>query len=156
MWHSIWVNNRWSEPEAIVKGPSVDDSVGLKSFDPYEARAVVNHGNTILVTWRTDPGLNGNGVWYSYKFLDIPNLSLQTPVTEILAENEPAPTSTNSNDIFDLSTPEVPIENPTLMVDRTSRSRVWTSGTLMAVGVIPVMLVIIVLVVIKVFRNRSS
>lgn len=67
MWHSTFINNRWTEPEALIKGPKVSDLVGSNSFDPNTAHAVVSQGNVILVTWRTDPGARGNGVWYSYK-----------------------------------------------------------------------------------------
>ena len=62
MWHSVWGGEFWSEPEAVVSGPQVVDQTGFKSFDPFEARAVVSQGNVIMVTWRTDPGLKGNGV----------------------------------------------------------------------------------------------
>ena len=77
MWHSIWLAGYWSEPEAVVSGPAVMS--GEKSFDPYNARAVVSQGNVILVTWRTDPGNgieNENGVWYSYLVLDTPELPI--------------------------------------------------------------------------------
>jgi hypothetical protein len=40
---------------------------------------VVSQGNTILVTWRTDLLSKGNGVWYSYKQVDTPEL----PVIEL-------------------------------------------------------------------------
>jgi hypothetical protein len=54
---------------------------GDKAFDPFEARAVVSQGNVLLVTWRSDPGLMGNGVWYSEKVLDAPELPLAMPGT---------------------------------------------------------------------------
>jgi len=85
MWHSIWRDNRWTEPEAVVKGLQVVDPVGSTSFDPFEAHAVVSQGNVMLVTWRTDPGApkKPNGVWYSYTRLDtteLPVVSLPTAV----------------------------------------------------------------------------
>ncbi len=73
MWHSILEGNRWTEPNAVVKGPRIWDLEGLTSFDPYEARAVVSQGNVILVTWITDLGeRKPNGVFYSYSVLDAP------------------------------------------------------------------------------------
>lgn len=72
VWHSEFVNNRWLEPEGVVKGPAVDDKVGYSAFDPHTVRAVVSQGNVILVTWRTDPRNKGNGVWFSYKKIDAP------------------------------------------------------------------------------------
>ncbi len=72
MWHSMFINKRWTEPEAIIKGPRVQDLSGDKGFDPNFARAVVSQGNTILVTWMTDPAAGFNGVWYAYQQIDAP------------------------------------------------------------------------------------
>jgi hypothetical protein len=99
MWHSMWQGYYWTEPEAIVSGPAIADQVGRNAFDPFEAHATVSQGNVILVTWRSDPGLKGNGVWYSYKILDLPEL----PVVALPSIQEtPAPEPTS--EIF-LSTP---------------------------------------------------
>ena len=81
MWHSIFSATGWSEPEAVVSGPQINDHEGNKAFDPYEARAVVSQGNVLLVTWRSDPGLMGNGVWYSEEVIDAPELPLVSPGT---------------------------------------------------------------------------
>jgi hypothetical protein len=88
MWHSVWERDKWSEPEAIVSGPAVADQEGDKAFDPFEAHAVVSQGNVLLVTWRSDPGLKGNGVWYSYKGLEAPEL----PIEELPAPIQQKPT----------------------------------------------------------------
>lgn len=69
IWHSIYDGTVWSEPEPVVSGPQVTDMEGDKAFDPFEARATVSQDNVLLVTWRMDPGMKGNGVWYSYKNL---------------------------------------------------------------------------------------
>lgn len=79
MWHSVFLNGRWTEPDAVVKGPRIVDNAGYSGFDPYEAHAVVSQGNVILVTWRTDLLSLGNGVWYSYQTLDAPQLPI-TPL----------------------------------------------------------------------------
>ena len=92
MWHSVWANDRWTEPEAIVKGPKIRDLEGYTSFDPNFARAIVSQGNVILVTWRTDPGSKGNGVWFSYKIIDAPEspvVQLPTLFVDTVAPPEP-------------------------------------------------------------------
>jgi hypothetical protein len=76
MWHSVYQNNRWIEPEGIVRGLKVLDTEGYDAFDPSSARAVVSQGNVILVTWRSDPGSKGNGVWFSHKRIDAPELPI--------------------------------------------------------------------------------
>lgn len=86
-WHSVWQDGRWSEPEAIVSGPAVSDSEGDKAFDPFEVRAIISQGNVLLATWRMDPGLKGNGVWYSYLPLNAPELPV-VPLPTVL----PTPT----------------------------------------------------------------
>ncbi len=95
MWHSVWENNRWTEPNAVIKGPRVVDTKGLTSFDPYDAHAVVSQGNVILVTWRTDPGdVKNNGVWFSYTVLNAPELPVATsqPPTDVNVIASPIPT----------------------------------------------------------------
>jgi hypothetical protein len=74
MWHSTWQGGGWTEPEAVVSGPMINDPFRDQSFDPYNAEAVVSQGNVLMATWRTDPGPQNkaNGVWYSYKRLDAP------------------------------------------------------------------------------------
>ncbi|MCE7985834.1 MAG: exo-alpha-sialidase [Caldilinea sp. CFX5] len=107
MWHSVWRGGNWSGPEAVVSGPRVVDTKGDSSFDPINARAVNSQGNVLLVTWRTDFCCKPNGVWYSYKVLDTPELSLAplptqpappvaTPVS-ILIPTVAAPTPTQSS-----------------------------------------------------------
>lgn len=74
MWHSVMRGANWLPPDPIISGPQVMDMQGSKAFDPYDARAAVVQGNVLLVTWRTDPGLKGNGVWYAFQQTDAPAL----------------------------------------------------------------------------------
>ena len=79
MWHSILLNNRWTEPDALIKGPRMVDKIGPTGFDPYDARAVVSQGNVLLVTWRTDPGdIKDNGIWFSYAVINAPETPIST------------------------------------------------------------------------------
>lgn len=88
MWHSMFVNNRWTEPEAIIKGPRVADFTSGNGFDPNFARAVVSQGNVILVTWMTDPAAGFNGVWYAYKQIDAPEVPVEaSPTLDGLVDN---------------------------------------------------------------------
>ena len=89
MWHSLFMEGRWTEPEAIIKGPLVRDPITRKGFDPYFARAVVSQGNVILVTWRTDPAAGDNGVWYSFEKIDAPELPLIELSSPVTPENNP-------------------------------------------------------------------
>lgn len=95
MWHSIWADDRWTEPTAVIKGPRIATKEGLNSFDPYDAHAVVSQGNVILVTWRTDPGdVKNNGVWFSYAVLNAPELPVATslPPADVNVTASPIPT----------------------------------------------------------------
>lgn len=87
IWHGTWLGDKWSALEPVVSGPLTP------TFGPSHPRAVVVQGNTILVTWRTDPGQTASGVWYSSAALDAPELptaALPTPV----ATGLPTPTLT--------------------------------------------------------------
>jgi len=152
MWHSVFVNNRWTEPEPVVKGPQVTDAVGDSSFDPYEARAVVSQGNVILVTWRTDPGLRGNGVWYSYKKLDIPGTSVISPIIPPPAEVTLIPNDASNNE-NDFVVTEVATENANQLIDKT-QSTVYNFGYLIFLGVLPVIIFIVILVISR-FRSTT-
>lgn len=85
-WHSIWQDGRWSTPEPIVSGPAIHDLTGDNAFDPFDVQAIISQGNILFVTWRSDPGLKGNGVWYSYAPLEAPEL----PVIANLPQPEPS------------------------------------------------------------------
>jgi hypothetical protein len=151
MWHTMLRGNTWPEPEAVVSGPSIVDEVGDTSFDPVDARAIVSQGNVLLVTWRTDPGLTGNGVWYSYKIVNAPELpvvSLPTsraaPIAAILPTvvrdgppSTPSPSAVGPNSIF--TTLE---DTPA----RPNRTTAYPAIPLLA-GIIPVALLIVSLVV---------
>lgn len=152
MWHSAWVSNRWLEPEAVAEGPSVFDHVGDTSFVPYEARAVVSQGNVILVTWRTDPGLHGNGVWFSYKVLNAPELPISTPAAQTLqtVALPPNPQAVvNSPDSKATTNPD--INDPSLF-DKASPAKSLNVGSPLALGMLSA--VILILVVVGVARTR--
>ena len=110
MWHSVLVNNRWTEPDAVIKGPRIVDKEGLNGFDPYEAHAVVSQGNVILVTWRTDPGdIKDNGVWFSYAVVNAPEFPVATlPLVDIKATPSQTPVTVPTLLIND--TPQIPLD----------------------------------------------
>jgi hypothetical protein len=102
VFHSVWLGSGWSEPQVIAamtgneaKAVSLKDP-NFPAFAPGYAHAVISQGNIILVTWRTDPGLVDNGVWYSFSRIDAPTL----PV-------EPLPTI-NSNSVLALDVTPIP------------------------------------------------
>lgn len=99
MWYSTRINENWTSLYPVIEGYSEFDEAAEVGFDPYDARAVVSQGNILLLTWRTDPGLSQDGVWYTYRRLESPTL----PILEL-----PEPIST-------LSAPTItptPIPNP--------------------------------------------
>lgn len=82
MWHSYRPNEHWLPLTSVVEGYQEYNEAADVGFDPYDARAVISQGNMLLLTWRTDPGLNKDGVWYSYRRLDSPELPA-VPLPEI-------------------------------------------------------------------------
>jgi hypothetical protein len=101
LWHSIWMGERWSTPEAIISGSlNVGDDDGEEGFDPSFAQAIISQGNLALVAWRHDPQAHPTHVWYSYTYLDAPRLPTEAPIWL----TAPAP----------LPTPDqVPVTSPT-------------------------------------------
>jgi hypothetical protein len=152
MWHSTYRDNRWTEPDAIIEGPQVTDVVNHKSFDPFQARAIVSQGNTLLATWRTDPGLDGNGVWFSYKSLNIPKLPVSQPATQppqiVTLTSTPSAENNHPNNMAT----ETPDRNGSLLFEKTPPPKVRNFGSVLAPGILSA--VILILVVIGITRNR--
>lgn len=142
MWHSTLVNYRWTEPDAIIKGPLVRDMTNYSGFDPYQAQAIVSQGNTILVTWRTDPAAGPNGIWYSYQILDIEETSVH-PLPEA---GNPSISVTEDEGIL-VSTPHSNLPVPTPQLISTAQPDVQISqNSILLVGIIPAALFILLLV----------
>jgi hypothetical protein len=122
MWHSIYKNGRWLEPEAVVKGPLVLDKIGSNGFDPFEAHGVIVQGNVILITWITERSSKGNGVWFSYKLLDSKEIpAIPVPLT-IPQEN--------SNPNTRISITSRPSNSPgSLFVDNVNTNSLPTANT---------------------------
>jgi hypothetical protein len=95
MWQTAWQNGQWSEATPVVSGPVTD------SFDPSRATAAVVHGNRVLLTWFTDPGLAKRGVWYAVTELNAPPLP---------AQSLPVPTRFSEDEVRDQPEALIPIE----------------------------------------------
>jgi hypothetical protein len=89
MWNSVWSGSQWAEPESLISGPRISDYTTNKAFDPNNAKAVISQGNVLFVAWMEDPGLNGNGIWYSYKVLDTSELATYEPETKSTQQKTP-------------------------------------------------------------------
>ncbi len=151
VWHSRWEGGRWTEPAPVVLGPMIPDLRGDKAYDPYDVRAVVSQGNVLLVTWRTDPGNRGNGVWYAYSQLDAPELPLAA-----LPTVAPTPTATPT------IRPLLPVLLPTATPQRLPNSGVASvvqqsrggPAQLLLATLLPVVLLVAV-VLIQVRRTNN-
>lgn len=151
MWHSTWRDGRWTTPEAVVAGPSRDD------FDPSLANAVVSQGNTILLTWMTDPGKPERGTFYSYAVLGTP----EYPVTALpvsadgavitVTTNPVAPTPTSENEPT-MSPPATMVVSPTAWPTAAQPVRQDSPTTLLVLGLSPTILLIVLLVIAKLSR----
>jgi hypothetical protein len=75
LWHGVWQNGLWAEPEPIV--PPIESQIyqeGPENFFPQRPHAALVNGNVLLVTWQTDRGHVHNGTWYSSTTLSAPEL----------------------------------------------------------------------------------
>lgn len=121
MWHSMWMGDRWTPPEPVVSGPRLTQaSLEQPGFDPSYAHAVVSQGNMLLVTWRTDEGIQPNGIWYSYADLGTPEL----PVLPLPAP-PPSPTPTPTATPTPLPSPT---PRPTIAPALTAGERATNAG----------------------------
>ena len=156
MWHSVYDNGHWLEPEAVVNGPLVIDHTGSTGFDPFEARGVVVQGNVILITWITERGSKGNGVWFSYRLLgskEIP--AIPVPLTIPQENRNPnngtsIAASTPSNLPASLSIDNVNSES----LPKSNRGGL-TPSDILAISGISSFACIVIVIVLQI-RNRKS
>lgn len=92
LWHSTWQGNSWRGPEPVVPLVGLEQYYhgGAAAFHPWWPHAVVSQGNILLVAWKQDPGLDGNGSWFSYIQLNTPAVAPK-PIPTVL----PSPTATS-------------------------------------------------------------
>jgi hypothetical protein len=155
MWHSVWQGNSWSEAEAIISGPRrVGRYPGdADAFDPNSTSAVISQGNILLVTWATDPGAVQNGVWYSFKTLDTPELpavALPTQVVRSIAT--PNQTTTPS-----WPTPTTAPVKPILSNFQSSDSSVYINNpaTPLVISFVSVAVLISIIIIIRRLRYMN-
>jgi hypothetical protein len=73
VWFSQWLEDRWSQPAAVVSSPQVRvGPEGEEGFDPSYVRSAVIQGNILFAIWRHDPQAGPTNVWFSYRVLDVP------------------------------------------------------------------------------------
>lgn len=127
IWHSVFQNGIWTTPDRFVT-----------TYPPHDVRAVVSQGNVLLAVWREDPGVGENGIWYSYKVLDIPEL----PVVPLSTAPMPSLTQVAATDAPHFTT-------PTTMLDDNSidnpPSANWEENPAFPIvlGLVPVLLVLV-------------
>lgn len=122
LWHSELIGDQWVEPERL-------DLAGINGYD---VRAVVSQGNTLLATWREDPGAGQLGVFYSFARLDAPELPvvpLPTAAAVSAAEFQPTVAASDASqaalpDLLEVSqtesTPSRGINTPLSLVIGTA------------------------------------
>jgi hypothetical protein len=151
LWHSIWQNGYWAEPEPIV--PPVESQIyqeDPETFASQRPHAVFSNGNVFLATWQTDHGHDHNGTWYSFKILDAPQLPLVPLPTfeETPIKNPPA-------------TPIIPDPTPTAVGILTSQSDLRSHssdnpGSALVLGLVPVVMLISAIIIYYSFRSHKK
>jgi hypothetical protein len=145
MWHSVWLGDRWGDPQAIVMGPK------SPTFDPSAPSAVISQGNVLLTTWWTDTGGGPrNGSWFSYTQLNasqLPLIPLLQPTPTSVPTQTPVPTST--------PLPPTPTPMPAILVESGEAGSPLTEAsavTVVFLSVLPALL--LSLSVIAIYRVR--
>ncbi len=148
VWHSVWQNGRWGEPEPTI--PASEEMAYPAghplSFLPTDPHAVISQGNVMLISWTMDPGQGDNGTWYSYGILDVPELPL-VPLPTLTATPTaiPAATATLSAAI------PTSLPRPVLTDTQNDGSSLPTNNpaTPLIIGVAPAILLILVTIAVR-------
>jgi hypothetical protein len=148
MWYSKWSGDFWIGLNPIIIGRRVTDTAGRNGFDPSAPSAVISQGNILLATWRTDPGAGPNGLWYSYAFLDAPELQiealskpLQPTTTATSEEFQPQPTLTT----------RVVVPTPTISTAVVATSN--PSTAIIAAITSVLILITAIIIILRIFRS---
>jgi hypothetical protein len=157
IWHSRWESNGWSPMEPITSGPRVVADFGRNGFDPTYPKAVVIQGNVLLVTWRTDSGAGRNGIWYSYRQLDAPELPVvplptPQPQTILAAPLLAAPQPTSTPALLILPGAETEVLNFSREAPALDQNG---PQALIFLSILPVLSVLLVVVSIYYYRIRN-
>lgn len=141
VWHSRWMNDHWSNPEAIVAGPQIRIGPnGEEGFDPSFIQAVISRGNLLFTIWRHDPMAGPTNIWFSYRTLDATELP-PTPFQVITAPTSESPVGVTTADptaTIELSMPTpvvVPPSTPApVIVERNPSTSIFLG--IFAVGLL--------------------
>jgi hypothetical protein len=143
MWYSRFEGNAWLPLDPIISGPATD------TFDPTRPEAVIVQGNILLVAWSNDVREEFRSpAWYSYTFLDAPELSVQ-PLPS--ASQLETPESSSGQPIIDTTTELssstiVRVSSGYKSPDRLD-SLSGNPASLIFIGVFPVMILVAVALV---------
>jgi hypothetical protein len=138
MWYSRFVDDTWLPLTPITSGLATD------SYDPTQPRAVVVQGNVLLAAWSNDVRSEfRTGAWYSYTFLDAPELPVKT-----LPESGPFESPDEPNHKLATTVPtetSIPVL-PGRSAGSSSTDRLdalsGNPATLIFIGVFPVMILV--------------
>ncbi len=153
MWESVWDGNSWSPLVPITSGPRIVAPVGGDGYDPTRPSVVVSQGNTILVTWWTDPGAGFNGVWYSYTIMNLPESPIRpiptistTIKTSVIPTITPYPFPTETFSKLSLTDQEN---------IKTSKQLIYSPGKTILISFLWVVLLIITVILVRFVRNLN-
>lgn len=139
IWHSMFQNNAWSNPDRFVT-----------TFAPHDVHAVIVQGNVMLAVWREDPGVGANGIWYSYNILDAPELPV-TPLATVLLETSVQATPTAPPALAALTPTPLPA-----FLEQAPPSDLGSNPALpIIIGSVPVALILIGVILGYRFFNRN-
>jgi hypothetical protein len=140
LWHSTWLGSSWSIPEPVVSGPHVMIGPnGEEGFDPSYAQVAISRGNLLLVVWRHDPTAGPTHIWYSFRYLNAPQLP---------AETVPAPVPT-ATQVLETALPSFTPVSPvsTFADDFPAEGGSEEINKALATGIGPALILIIIIIV---------
>jgi hypothetical protein len=139
IWHSTLQGDHWDKLERIIT-----------TYAPHDVRAVISQGNILLAVWREDPGVERqHGVWFTYTFLntpELPSVPWTTPVpspisTPLTFATHLVPTATTIKISDDIDQ-----EDPMPVISTYS-------VTPLIISIVPVVIILVVIVIFSFFSK---
>ena len=140
IWHSEYRDALWSDPDRFTT-----------TYAPHDVRAVISQGNVLLVVWRQDPGAKLlHGVWYSYIILNSPELPIVFSPTLL-----PVSTVTPAPSVLESAVTSTPLVESPVINMKGFPSRFENPAGPLIVAIVTAILVLAVVVILKLLRDRN-
>jgi len=149
MWYSRLLGDAWLPLLPIISGP------GINGFAPTHPEATIVHGNVLLAAWSNDVSLeNRSAAWYSYVFLDAPQLSKEPRSVHTVSAETEEPGRLDASVIVTQIVPSNDATVPAASFSLRPGPEGRNPGQIILFGVVPVLVIVLIALYLRIRQHR--